>query len=223
MPPVVTDPYLMGGGYSPTLDIAPRYEEGAEWGPAILGDVEGIKRLQAQLDQAGFYSGKYTVGVWDSVDADAYAELLGLANIQGLDETQMLQTYLANPRQKEEREKAERLPLQVILSNPDDIRTTANNIARELYGGNLPDGAIQAIIGQIHAQETAYDTTAYEQNTPGGPTAERTQAISAGAAAEKHIREEEPDQVARVQFKDTFDEMMQGMRSGPKHKGGVLG
>jgi hypothetical protein len=203
-------PTELTGPYSFTqtmMDAIPaRYMEGDEWSPAMAGDRDAMIQLQRQMEAAGLYDGAYTLGSWDRADADAYGELLTLANIQGLDEQTMLAQMVANPRLVEGGGAGRtRAPLQVTLTNADDIRQVANNTAQELYGGRLPDNMLNMIVEQMHTAEREAQTTNYAQAETGG---EMVADPNAGTLAEKTIREQAPEQVARVQFQDTFSKVL---------------
>jgi hypothetical protein len=96
--------------------------------------------------------------------------------------------------------KAEKkIPKIVSLTNPDDLRITAQKVAKEIYGGDLGEADLRRFIASYQQMEqTAGDQeNALYLGEAGGTMVGKP---TSDAAAEMQIRREHPDQVAVTAF-----------------------
>lgn len=185
-----------------TRNVQPRYFDGDQWNPANLG-VDELLNLQSALDAAGLYSGDYILGVWGPNDANAYERLLSAANASGEDDKTTLQRAVTNAKQKKGRERA---PLTIKLTNPDDIKSIANKVASDLYGGNLPTEDLDAIVAGFQGLESGAQTAAYDMAGGSGGTVTAPPDVS--TFAESQIRQTRPVEVAQQGFVNALDDVL---------------
>lgn len=156
-------PYLPGQGIE---EIKPRYSEGDQYRPAQNSwDQDEIADLQYRMYRAGLYGpNKPTPGVWDSLSAERYEELLGMANQNGVDATEMLSHLEENPMMSEE----EREPFKLKLTNTDDLEAVIQEAARSKTGRTLPPDKVARLAAAYNAEERREQESAYSVNQSGG-------------------------------------------------------
>lgn len=152
--------------YGPQL-VAPRYYEGAELAPASASG-EDIAEIQLALVEAGVLTGKYRFGVWDEQTKNAYKNVLELANQQGIDDISAMR-LLANAPQAGGPAAAPRAPLQVQLSNPDDLRLLFEDAFRQAYGRKMRPEELGSFVSDYQARERAVQEQAYAMDDPNNP------------------------------------------------------
>jgi hypothetical protein len=210
---------LAGGGnpaaaYGPNASIpiqqGPRYFEGDQWQQAPTNSQD-ILAVQQAMVQTGLLSAKeVTYGQWDPTSANAFAKLLGIANGAGVEWRDALAARMAAAGSDEAKAqaRADRLasvePLTIKLSNPDDLKTVAQNVAKTLYGGNLPDEDVQRFVASYQSAEreaqTAQWNAKYGQYVDTGVAPTQVNMPSDPASADSviaaQIQREHPEQVA---------------------------
>jgi hypothetical protein len=174
---------------------------------------EDIISLQLAMEEAGFFDGDYTLGVWDQKSARAYAKVLAGSDSRNQSPQAFLQQSVTD-RQKVGKllaDQKKRPKLQIQLANKEDIKDAARQATRELFGGDLPDDVADQFAEMIRSQQAAYQTDIYNSDpewNENAPTLLPEEPESVGSQAERLVRERFPDQVAKVQFQDTFKTML---------------
>lgn len=202
------------GTRSMQVEQGPRYFQGDEWrnAPAALEDVSDLQRA---LIQVGFLDSTGVVyGSWDDKTATAFAKVLASANQSGAMWQDALATRLALVDQQGGLKAGRAVaPLTIKLTNPDDLKKVANNVAKNLYGGNLPDDDLNRFVSAYQASEAQAQSSSYAQqyNASGtgyGAGGTVTAPADPSVAAEKQIRGEHPLAVAQQGFIDAFDPLL---------------
>lgn len=163
----------------PNTQIAPRYYKGAEWLPVMGGATpQEIARLQQQLVSAGLINNDYHNGVWDGVSQNAFQYLLEYANNAGTDyqtalsslqnaETMTIDPVTGQPVVKKKGVKA----ITLQLTNPDDVATTAQNVAQQFIGRPLSTQELERFQNVWKQEESGYQRdTQMDQASGGGTT-----------------------------------------------------
>lgn len=146
----------------------PRYFAGDELIPAALAP-ERVAAMQRALATAGLIGPKtkFRVGVWDDTTRNAYRNLLEFANVYGIDEAEALRRY-ASSEETDPSGDAERAPLVVRQSSPDDLRATFETVARRRIGRKLAPEEVERFVSAYQAEEAAVQTQAYGAAETGG-------------------------------------------------------
>lgn len=149
--------------------IAPRYFDGDEWQPASLSAEDRARLQRAMVDAGVITKGtKFRLGIWDDASRGAYADLLAFANGAGLDAKAALAEYARMKTLYDEEERAERQPLTVRLTNPDDLRGTFETVARRRIGRKLRPDESERFVKAYQAEEGAVQQRAYDLDETGG-------------------------------------------------------
>jgi hypothetical protein len=158
LPGQPTESYLAPGVSLPGQNqlIPPRYFEGDQFAPATLG-IDDMIQLQQGMQAAGLYTGAFHLGVWDTNDVNAYERLLTMANASGQDSKSALQQAITSAKVNT----TTRAPLVVKLKSDSDIKAMLTDSANNVFGKYLSNDDLQKFINAYHAQETQYQTAAY--------------------------------------------------------------
>lgn len=146
----------------------PRYFEGYDWRPASL-PPDRIVQLQRALIDAGLIDGnaKIHLGVWDETSRDGYRKLLAFANASGLDEHAALNQWKMTRDQFGD--PAQSLPpLQVKLSNPDDLKLVFRKAVMDSLGEGWDETKLDAMVASYQEQERQAQTEAYNLQVANG-------------------------------------------------------
>jgi hypothetical protein len=215
-----TDPSARSGPQSFTYPTVkkPRYKIGylnsKEFAADLAGnDPDAIEAYQSYMHDAGLLN-KYTPGSVDKPTRAAFKELVTRANQTGSTWQQALEDQLRGGVVDDGSAKQAPDAFVAELSDPATLREAFQNTAQSLYGGDLPDAEVQAMVDayrqiQLAKQQSAHeiDLAAADGGTPGTkelvPT---TDAFAAEAIKAKH-----PDQVAKVQFSGTLNKALQAL------------
>lgn len=128
--------------------VRPKYWTGDEWKPASWSPDE-IAELQTALVQAGLIDGaEVRLGVFDEETRNGFEKLLGRANGMGLTWEDALVTALESPEPAE--------PLQVKLTDPNDLRRVFKTAAFEVSSTQFTPGQIDAMVASYHEKEREY-------------------------------------------------------------------
>lgn len=144
--------------------IPPRYLNGDEFTPGSQSP-EDVARLQRRLWQAGLLDDDFSVGVWDSASVRGYRALLTFANSSGLEWQEALARYgemfdAETGGRFRPGDQAPEAPLPIRLTNPADVRNTAENVARHLLGrSNIDPAFVERMVAAYHTAETSYQRT----------------------------------------------------------------
>lgn len=154
--------------------ISPRYFVGDEWAPASLS-AEDRARLQRAMVDAGVIpkGAKFRLGMWDETTRGAYVDLLSFANGAGLDVKAALGEY-ARMRDVygDPDEMAERQPLVTRLTNPDDLRSTFEVVARRKIGRKLRPEEAERFVKAYQTEEAGVQQQDYDLDETGGTVTE---------------------------------------------------
>lgn len=196
-----------GGVYYPET-TPPRYYEGDEYIPAGL-DRDAMIALQARLEAFGLSN--YTPGAWDPASQKAFLYLLATANASGKTWQDVLaETEATGGLKGPGARGAERAPLQVRLTNPDDIRAVLQAGAQQVYGKYVDEADIESFIQSYHAQQTAAQTQDYNQQVTGGTMVDAPRYID--AAFEQKFKAEKPNEAGAAIFQSKFEEILSALR-----------
>ena len=182
---------------------APRYFAGEENKPASWSDPARRAELQTKLNAAHLYGGSnFTQGIWNEVDVQAYSSALAAANRAGVD----VDTWLDQAAKAPYVEDADKVtPLTMHLARPEDIRQVANDTAKEIYGGYLPQSAIDQMVDLFHQQQIQAQQAEYATREPGGSYPDEP---DVGTFVEQQIKQKYPNEVAATKFGNTFDSLI---------------
>jgi hypothetical protein len=187
--------------------VAPLYREGEQYRPGG-GRPEDIARLQVQLDGAGLMKKGYRLGVWDEESIAGYSRLLKYANQQGHDAKTALDalgTLTAEEREElglDSRAKAERAPMVISVSHPEDLKAVANKTARQILGKNLSDEELNRFVSAYQGMQSSSQAATYGARETGGTV---TQEPEAATAAEAQIRQAHPTETFGNDLLDVYD------------------
>lgn len=189
--------------------IQPRYMQGDQWREAPTSPQD-IATLQKALIETGLLSPSDVLyGRFDPKTADAFARLLAASNQRGSewhDELAYELTLQQNPDFGMAGASG-KAPLQIRLTNPDDLKATFQNVAQSLYGGNLPDDVVGRMVTAYQNEESAAQTAAYNASnatTQGSYTSVESPTVF----AENQIKQQYPNQVAATEFGSHMDDII---------------
>lgn len=211
------DPTTMGEGGEPvpyrstiTSEVGPRYKLGDEWSPQTQSwDPVRVADMQAQLVDAGLLDpDKYERGWWDEESARAYRQLLGYANVSGLDSHQTLQRIgEVKSRFGTTGDKAKvRQPFISELTDPVALSDLLDEVSVRRMGRGLSLEEKERFSTSFRGLQESSQRQAYEASgsgLPGGPGGSVT-APNPQARAEAFVTETRPDDVAAYQYLQAF-------------------
>lgn len=201
-------------------------EKGVPFGRAVQAlyqmSSDDVATLQDRLKAGGFYGPKDTDGpdsrgVADDATLSAYKRALartaGYGGRKGLldvlddaEASTILQSGSAKQKQ----------PLSIVLTNPKELRVTAEAVARQVIGRKLKPDEMTHFIDSFHSMQAASQRRAYEIDT--GAEAEGTflAAPKPEDFAISQLREEHPQDADTVEYESaatTFHNLLKGANS----------
>lgn len=164
----------------------PRYFDGDEWLPAQL-PPDQLAMLQKKMVAAGLLkSGAAQLGIWDVASMSAYKQLLAYANASGLDNAGALdrwgQQHTLDPN-------AGKAPLQVKVSNPDELAQVFRKAVMDTRGEGWDTNKINQMVAAYQGVETGAQQQSYNQQDTGGTVITPPSPTS---FAETQVRNEDP-------------------------------
>jgi hypothetical protein len=142
----------------------------------------------------------------------AYKDVLSGANANFMDANEYLDYILAHPelRVKDEGAADERLPLRVTLTDPDTIRTVAENTAKSLFGRHvkLPPGMVDQMIVNYQQLERESQTKYYDLGVIGGEGGEIISPPTPSEYATQQIENRYPVQTQADEFTTAMDSVL---------------
>lgn len=172
-------------------------------------------QYQQQLYEAGLYGAKdiYQPGEFDDVSEAAWGKLVDRAAKQGLSLAEVLETGKqgVNARggldsyYKTQRQAAQG-PLVTKVTNPDDLRLTAQQVASKVMGRNFSEEELSKFIAAYQGTEQAAQRGVYGAQAGGGNV---TAEASPEAAATKFAQSEHPTEFAAHKEVQVFDKIRQ--------------
>lgn len=175
--------------------IPPRYFEGDDWSPASF-PPERLIQLQRAMIDAGLIDpdSPIHIGVWDEISRDGYRKLLAFANAAGLDRVAALNRWKETQDQFGTTGPAIP-PLQVKLSNPDDLKRVFRAAVIDQLGQAWDEGKLDSMVASYQDKERQFQTEAYNlqvgnegQGLPGTVVS----APDASTFVESEIESEDP-------------------------------
>lgn len=155
--------------FTAAYEQPPRYFDGYEWRPASWSP-NVIADLQRQMVDAGLITedSRLQVGVWDETSRGAFTKLLGFANASGTTWEQALQRWSEMSAAFPQQGGPERPPLQVRLSNPDDLKRVFRTAVIDTLGAGWDDTKLTSLVNAYQALERHFQETEYNQAESGG-------------------------------------------------------
>lgn len=190
---------------------APRYHELGTLLPVTEGwSPEKTAALQQQMLTIGLYgTNKTRLGTWGSADQEAMAALLTEANVTGRTRTEQLHEWMIHPPTPEELGIAlgkEKKPATLRLTNPADVRASAETVSQQLLG-HIDTGIVNSAASGYNALESSAQTAANDvaNSDTGGSSYD---APTPAAYLEDKIRREKPLEVGAHQFLSTWNNFL---------------
>lgn len=161
-------------------NVGPVYFDGDEYIPANWTSNQ-IWMMQQALANVGLLSGTFTRNVWDDTTRNAYKQLLGLANAQGLDVDRTLQELLATAGSEEGARwkvdengnvvpaggSAAPPPLVKRHTDPTTLRSTFRKAVIEMLGEGWSQEDINKMVQAYHGVESQRQEQAYNMEIAG--------------------------------------------------------
>jgi hypothetical protein len=166
---------------------------------------------QQRLNSVGLLD-KFTPGKLDKATRGAFKELLSTANQTGASWQSTLQDIEsvggAAGADGGAGSARERAPFVAQLDDPATLRSAFQQTAQSLYGGDLPDDEVNAMVDAYRSIQLSKQKAAYDAADTGGTIDSEP---NASAFAEQQIKEKHPDQVAKVAFSGTLNEALKAL------------
>lgn len=169
-------------------------------------DPNVIYLYQQRMHDAGLLDA-YTPGQLDKSTRSAFKELLSTANQTATSWQSTLQDIesVGGRVQAKQRD-----PFQAVLDDPASLKLAFQHVAQDIYGGDLPDEEVNAMVDayraqQLQKQQAAYDTA--------GTTTTIDKETDPTAFATEQLQASHPDQLARVKFSDTIGNILKTFSS----------
>lgn len=194
-----------------TSRVKPRYKVGylnSKEFAAELGDMDKdvIESYQGAFYDLGLLK-KFTPGKMDKATRQLFKDLITTANQEGKRWQDVFMETLETGTvgYVDDGPSQERAPFVAELDDPISLREAFQRVAADIYGGDLPDSEVNAMVDayrsiQMERQKAYYDT----QEVGGTADVEP----DPGAFAAERIKAAHPDQAARVKFQDTLGTIM---------------
>lgn len=197
--PQAADFGIDDGSYLP-----PVYVDGDEWGFVKGWSIERIVDMQSRLIAAGFldYDDVRDDGVWGQAEAKALKDVFEIANGTGRSWFQVVQGAMDFAGRSGAYGSgggggggARRAPLQIRLSDPDDLKAAFRQAARRSTGGVFIDPAqLDEMVSAYQEKEAAAQRQAY------AGASEVTAPPSADTFTEQQIEETDPGAIEANKF-----------------------
>lgn len=207
-----------------------RYYAGDQYKPAGMS-IEDQAQLQMALIQAGLLDpADYQAGVWDDNTSKAYADLLAESNQSGQRWQQQLgyRLDLAAQGLIARKGASKKPPLTITHTSPTDIKAVVADRSAALLGRTLQPGEQDLFVKGYNDQETAAQTSAYNQqyNADGtgyGAGGTTTSAPDLGAYADESIKTKYKSEVTGNQLGQNALEFLKVLTSGAQGGSGIPG
>jgi hypothetical protein len=198
---------------------AAAYANGSQMLPVLQSwHPEDIDNLQRRMVGAGILDQDYRKGVWDPTSQKAFAEVLGLANNMGRPWQDALANYESGtPMQWDAKTGTyiqgtkgttrTRTPVITNYTSPDDLATTAQEVATAKLGRTFNPDELQKFIAAYHGTEKAAATAQSAGQDYTNPASMKT-------AATTFAQQTDPNAYNGEQFLPLVDKMNQ-LLSGP--------
>lgn len=194
-----------------------------------LGMMDPGTRSQFQLMmwEAGIYgpNDDYNPGEYDEVSQAAWDKVVQRAAAQEISMAEVLEIGKKSVNDQggleayyKKKKAATSQPLVTKLTNPDDLRMVAQEVATKRLGRNFSDAELAQFVNAYHGTETAASRDAYgaAQGTGGAVTSEASPEGAAAAFAQK----EHPTEYAATAQVKVLEKMRSMLAGGPAPKAG---
>lgn len=171
-------------------------------------DPNVIYLYQQRLNASGLLD-TYNPGQLDKSTRAAFKELLATANQTATTWQSSLQDLEAAGGRVET--STARQPFVAQLDDPATLRATFQQVAQQIYGGDLPDAEINSMVDAYRNQQLAKQQAAYDVAEVGGTVDSEA---NPSAFAQEQLKATHPDQLARVKFSDTLGTILKTFSSG---------
>lgn len=183
-------------------------------------DPNVVYLYQQRMEAAGLLeSGSYAPGKLDSATRAAFKQLLGTANQTATSWQQTLQDIESvGGLPGKQKQKQQPDAFVANLDDPATLRSAFQQVAQQLYGGDLPDSEVQSMVDAYRSQQMSKQKAAYDAQLAaanGGTPGQVDQETTPGAFAQQQLQQSHPDQLARVKFSDTLGSILDTLRSSP--------
>lgn len=208
---------VLGAKYSPFKAYygrrKPKYKVGYQNSKQFARELNNmdpnvIYLYQQRLNASGLLD-KYNPGQLDKSTRAAFKELLATANQTATTWQSSLQDLEAAGGRVDSGTSV-RAPFVAQLDDPATLRATFQQVAQSIYGGDLPDAEINAMIDAYRNQQLTKQQAAYTAQETGGTIDTET---NPSAFAQAEIQSTHPDQAARVKFSDTLGTILKTFSS----------
>lgn len=144
---------------------APAYANGAQYLPVLQSwTPQDISAVQTRLINAGLLDQDFRAGVWDAPSQQAFGQVLALANNMGHPWQDALTTYESStPMQWDAKTGTyvkgtagtarTKAPVVTRFTSPDDLATTAQEVATNKLGRSFTPEELQKFIAAYHGTE----------------------------------------------------------------------
>lgn len=184
-------------------------------------DPNVIYLYQQRLNASGLLD-SFTPGKLDKSTRGAFKELLTQANQTANTWQSTLQDIEAvgGVAGKDSKQQPDAFVAQ--LDDPVTLREAFQQTAQSLYGGDLPDDEINAMVDAYRSIQQAKQQAAYNANLAsanGGASGTVEAEVAPGDYAAQQIKAKHPDQVAKVEFSGTLSDLF---KAGAQTGGGLM-
>lgn len=199
---------------------AAAYANGAQYLPVLQSwSPQDISTVQTRLINAGLLDSDFRAGVWDAPSQQAFGQVLALANNMGHPWQDALATYESStPMQWDAKTGTyikgtagtarTKAPVVTRFTSPDDLATTAQEVATNKLGRSFTPEELQKFIAAYHGTEqtaTAASAAGQSFTAPSSPD----------IAADTFAKQQDPTGYNAEQFLPLVQHM-NDLLAGPK-------
>lgn len=164
--PYYATPGFANGPLVPDYYQGPRqryYRDGDEWEPRNAGQSQ-IWEIQRAMIHAGLISrDSVTPGFWNQASANAYRDVLELANVYGVTREEALAIVRENPEIGQIKKDAKRHKPAISVPNLDDLKLDVQRVAVQRIGHQIDDQLASELATQIQSQHREYRQNVNQQ------------------------------------------------------------
>jgi hypothetical protein len=195
------------GFYGKRLPLYKRGYQNSEQFRRELGNMDPniIYLYQQRLHDAGMLDA-YTPGQLDKPTRAAFKEVLSQANQSASSWQSTLQSIESVGGVFKEPEPRD--PFQAVLDDPASLKAAFQHVAQDIYGGDLPDSEVDAMVDAYRTQQLQKQKAAYDAE---GTTTTIEKEADPSAFAADQLKATHPDQLERVKFSSAMSTIMQGL------------
>jgi hypothetical protein len=178
---------------------------GDEYGPGSLSPADRL-RIQLIMQRSGLLGEDYSPGVWDPRSANAYQNVLALANSMGTRDVEaVLGEYALQAQTYGTKVKKPRAALTVSYANPESVRQVVRDSSYKLLGRRLGDSEESALVSAYQSQYVAAQQAQYAATGEGGGSYVEPMSMEDFAQGQLEARPEASQQ----RYLQAFDKAME--------------